>query len=336
MARKSKKGGRYDPTGKSVDELISAGRNLSRMKEGTIRTIVSRLASAANKRLSRAEKSGSTTPAMEKAKRSGGKFSTAGKGLEALKQEFIRVKDFLRDPTSSIRGWKQVQREANQEAQRKGIFPWGKKKAGKTPAPSPAPPPPPSPTLSDEEKDILGAFGFQGYEPPPVTEDETPDGWTWNEEKRYWEHPKHGGGWLPYEGEGGGFFDPITGEIADNEAREYHDYDSTVNERVFVDVDGKIKTQTGKIWEMVDDLVELDPKFARGLDSGDGTARTRLFNAIDNLWVENPTMTFEQARDRVMLQMQEIYEGSTEYLNAARGGGNEGRDGTSRYFRDRK
>ena len=315
-----KRSDRYDVTGKSVDDLISAGRNINRMKEGTIRSIVTRLSSAANKRIRRAESSGQTTPAMERAKSSGGFFSGAGKKLEELKSEFVRLKDFFKDPTSSLSGWKKVQKEATEEAQRKGIFRWGKKSqtTQKTQVPPPSPSGQAMPTPSADEweqmreglQSVGATTGAEESFPAP-----TPPGWTWNEEKRYWEHPAHGGGWLPYEGEGGGFIDPATGELVDNADRQIHDYDTTLDDRRTISpVTGKWTTESGVIWEMVDSVVRMDSRFNRTLDSGACAARMLLFNAIDDAWVKNPAMGFEQARDLVIKKLDQIYKQSAEYL----------------------
>ncbi len=318
-------------TGKSVDDLLSAGRNVNRMKEGTLRSIVTRLSSAANKRIRRAESAGQTTPAIEHAKTSGGLFSGAGKKLEELKGEFVRLKDFFKDPTSSISGWKKVQKEATEEATRKGIF-RGRKKEGKAgpvpppsqpahdiPAPQPVNPGMPVPT-PEEWEEMRKGLEELGYTPP---EPES-NGWVWNEEKRYWEHPKHGGGWLPYDGPGGGYIDPASGEIVDNLNREIHDYDTTKDDkRTISPVTGKWTTESGAIWEMVDSIVRMDSRFIRTLDSGAASARMRLFNALDDAWVNNPALSFEQARDLVAGKLDEIYRESAEYLENAQGGSEE-------------
>ena len=67
---------------------------------------VSRLASAANKRLVRLEKQNITTPASVYIKEHGGKFSVAGKNVFELREEFQRAKGFLESETSTVRGYK--------------------------------------------------------------------------------------------------------------------------------------------------------------------------------------------------------------------------------------
>jgi hypothetical protein len=110
--------------GKSVEDLLKTGSAyLKRLTESHLRQVVTRLSSAANKRLRRAEKAGAgNSPAIEKVKNSGGKFSGKGKDRAGLEQEFIRLRDFFRDPTSTMEGWKRVQEQAERKAKREGIL----------------------------------------------------------------------------------------------------------------------------------------------------------------------------------------------------------------------
>ena len=75
-----------------------------------LKSVVSRLASTANKRVKRADASGSASWAVKAAQR-GGKFSVAGKDLEALRNEYQRVRAFLSDQNSTAAGWKQTRNE---------------------------------------------------------------------------------------------------------------------------------------------------------------------------------------------------------------------------------
>lgn len=106
--------------GKSIEDI----QNLSpidflSLQGKELRETVSRLASAANKRLKRMEQSGETSPAKEKVERSGGKFSVAGKSDEQVRAEYLRAKMYLEDKTSSLRGWHTVQREATRKLEEK-------------------------------------------------------------------------------------------------------------------------------------------------------------------------------------------------------------------------
>lgn len=66
----------------------------------------STLAQAGNKRLKRFQENNITTPATEYIKKHGGRFSTKGKDLEQLREEFQRAKDFLSKETSTIKGFR--------------------------------------------------------------------------------------------------------------------------------------------------------------------------------------------------------------------------------------
>lgn len=75
------------------------------------RELVSRLASAGNKRLRNLEKTGTETPATIKLNLSGGKLSVKGKSGDDLIKEFYRAKNFLNSPTSTKTGWKKTKQE---------------------------------------------------------------------------------------------------------------------------------------------------------------------------------------------------------------------------------
>lgn len=74
------------------------------------REIVSRLASAANKRLKGLESKDIETPATIKLKMSGGKVSVKGKSEDELLNEFYRARQFLNAKTSTRTGWKNVEK----------------------------------------------------------------------------------------------------------------------------------------------------------------------------------------------------------------------------------
>lgn len=66
----------------------------------------STLAQASNKRLDRLKKKGITTPASEYIKKHGGRFSTKGKDIIELREEFQRTKGFLESETSTLKGYR--------------------------------------------------------------------------------------------------------------------------------------------------------------------------------------------------------------------------------------
>lgn len=97
--------------GKSVQEILKM--NVSTLQGYTIkeqREIVSRLASAANKRLRGLESKDIETPATLKLKMSGGKVSVKGKSEDELLNEFYRARQFLNAKTSTRSGWKNVEK----------------------------------------------------------------------------------------------------------------------------------------------------------------------------------------------------------------------------------
>lgn len=99
---------RKDPmTGKSIEQLLKINpEKLMQMTDRKeLRQIVSRLSSAANKRLKRAEKAGRMSYAQSRTKEQG-KFSVAGKDVGELKQEYLRVKAYLEDKTTTAKGYK--------------------------------------------------------------------------------------------------------------------------------------------------------------------------------------------------------------------------------------
>ena len=86
-----------------------------------VRQAVSRLASAANKRIQRLIKANIESPALYEVKESGGKFSTRGKDLNELRAEFIRVKDFLSTPSSTVKGAKALRNDIKEGLELRGI-----------------------------------------------------------------------------------------------------------------------------------------------------------------------------------------------------------------------
>ena len=98
-------------TGKSINFLLDLDPDVwTQLSDRELRDVVSRLASAANKRVKRAEASDSQSWAVKSVQR-GGKFSVKGKDLSSLQREYQRVKSFLSDPTSTSKGWKEAQNE---------------------------------------------------------------------------------------------------------------------------------------------------------------------------------------------------------------------------------
>ena len=85
------------------------------------REIVSRLGSAVNKRFSKLESRDIVTPATIRLEQSGGRISVKGKSGEELKRELFRAKQYLRSKTSTLTGYKQLEKKLGEESQRKHV-----------------------------------------------------------------------------------------------------------------------------------------------------------------------------------------------------------------------
>ena len=84
-------------------------KDIKKLSRRDLAHVVSTLASAANKRLVRLEKSpiGTQAPAYKTAMETG-KFSVAGKNQGQLQAEYKRLKTFFSRKTSSLGGWNKV------------------------------------------------------------------------------------------------------------------------------------------------------------------------------------------------------------------------------------
>lgn len=86
------------------------------------RELVSRLASAANKRARTLEKSGISNSATSRLNYSGGKISVRGKSGDELIKEMIRARDFLLNKFSSKKEWtKTIKNIKNKSSEFRGV-----------------------------------------------------------------------------------------------------------------------------------------------------------------------------------------------------------------------
>ena len=85
-------------TGKSVNDLVHlSATEIKGYDRDNLARIVTKLDSAANKRLVRLEKAGYSTPAMRAAKVDNGqRFSVKGKNLKQLRAQYIQLSNFLK------------------------------------------------------------------------------------------------------------------------------------------------------------------------------------------------------------------------------------------------
>lgn len=92
--------------GKSTKQILEMDvKTFNALSEGEMRTLVTRISSAANKRIRTLEKLPLQTPALTIAKKYGGHFTASGKkDLAQLRIEFTRIRNFMSVPTSSKKG----------------------------------------------------------------------------------------------------------------------------------------------------------------------------------------------------------------------------------------
>lgn len=115
-------------TGKSVNDLVHlSATEIKGYDRQNLARIVTKLNSAANKRLVRLEKAGYNTPAMRAAKiEKGQRFSVAGKNLKQLRAEYIRVSKFLKSETSTKKGYKDFLKKIQKAFSDRGVKIGGK------------------------------------------------------------------------------------------------------------------------------------------------------------------------------------------------------------------
>lgn len=98
----------------TIGQLIDLDiTDVQRMNRRELAAVVSTLASAANKRLTRLERSdvGELSPAYQQAQKRGQRFSVAGKNVNQLRNEYKAVTQFLKGGTSTVSGWNKVRKE---------------------------------------------------------------------------------------------------------------------------------------------------------------------------------------------------------------------------------
>lgn len=108
--------------GQSINDLLKirpgAFRDLPKAHQ---REIISKLASAGNKRLRGLEQKGIENAVKMRVEMSGGKFSTKGKDTEGLLKELTRAKRFLQSDQSTVKGWKETQKKLQSDLENAGI-----------------------------------------------------------------------------------------------------------------------------------------------------------------------------------------------------------------------
>lgn len=109
-------------SGMSVQDVLNMDINtFSALNLSDMRKVVGRLVSAGNKRIRTFEKAGESSPALRYIYKSGGKFSTKGKNLNELREEYARAKGFFISKTGNIKDWKKVKEETVKSLEKEGI-----------------------------------------------------------------------------------------------------------------------------------------------------------------------------------------------------------------------
>lgn len=109
-------------SGMSIQDILNMDiETFNKLNKADLQKVVGRLVSAGNKRLRSFERAGESSPATRHVQKSGGKFSTKGKDLNALRAEYTRAKNFMQSKTGTRKGWKQVKKETIQGLKKQGV-----------------------------------------------------------------------------------------------------------------------------------------------------------------------------------------------------------------------
>lgn len=109
-------------SGKSISDILNMDiGTFNKLDISDMRKVVGRLVSAGNKRIRNFEKSGQTSPALRQVRQSGGAFSTKGKNLNQLRNEFMRAKGFIENKSSTVTGWKKIKKQTVENLRKQGV-----------------------------------------------------------------------------------------------------------------------------------------------------------------------------------------------------------------------
>ena len=121
MAKKITNNYNVNLKGVSIDKLTNlSATQIKQYDRKNLAKIVTKLSSAANKRVKRLEKSGYNTPALRQSYR-GGHFGSKGKNLKQLRSEYKRVSSFLKSETSTVKGYKSFLNRLSKKFNEKGV-----------------------------------------------------------------------------------------------------------------------------------------------------------------------------------------------------------------------
>lgn len=83
--------------------------------------VVSKLSSAANKRIVRFQQAKESSPALRQVYNSGGKFSVKGKDLNQLRAEYVRVRNFMKSATGDLKSWRKQKKLIIERMRKDGV-----------------------------------------------------------------------------------------------------------------------------------------------------------------------------------------------------------------------
>lgn len=109
-------------SGLTVNDILNLDiETFNKLGVSDMKKVVGRLVSAGNKRLRNFESRGEESQATRYIERTGGKFSTKNKDLNALRAEYVRAKNFFESQTGSISGWTKVKKETISSLKKQGV-----------------------------------------------------------------------------------------------------------------------------------------------------------------------------------------------------------------------
>ena len=114
---------RINLSGVSIDQLVNINATeLKSYDRDNLARILVKLDSAANKRITRLEKGGYSTPALRSSHIDRGeRFSVKGKSLKELRSQYIQVTNFLKSETSTVKGYKKFLNRIKKSFEDKGV-----------------------------------------------------------------------------------------------------------------------------------------------------------------------------------------------------------------------
>ena len=111
---KGKKPKTIEVTGITVEDILNL--DVNSLGEKDLRAVATRLVSASNKRIRRLAKAsgGKFSPAYARVEKMGRMFSVKGKDISGLRAEMAQMRSFMKLKTSTVKGWKKVQKYISQ------------------------------------------------------------------------------------------------------------------------------------------------------------------------------------------------------------------------------